>query len=105
MSGVIQNPQNFADLILSRAYPTWAKPRPADVPTRGRKMYTFLRAIANGWDTIASAARTAAYCHASATCPDDGLDLLGETYGGLARAINEGDAAYREYLARPLDRW
>jgi len=101
----ITNPTSFADLILSPAYPTWAKPKPADNPTQHRKTYTFLRGIAAAWDRIVDAATVAAYGHGASTCPADGLDALGETYGGLARAIRDTDASYRDYLKDPIDRW
>jgi hypothetical protein len=98
-------PQRFADLPTSPAYPTYVKPEPVDVPTRHRKTYTFVRSIMDAWDTLVDAAVTAAYCHSPMTAPADALDQLGETYGGLARAIIDDDTSYRAYLRGPLDRW
>lgn len=57
------------------------------------------------WDGVVGAARSAAYCHGSQTAPADALDALGETYGGLARALVDDEASYRAYLRAPLDRW
>jgi hypothetical protein len=105
MPAEIQNPISFADLILTPAYPSWAKPQPADRPTRHRRTYTFLRAVASAWDRIVDAATVAAYCHGPRACPADGLDALGETFGGLARALRDSDSTYREYLKNPVDRW
>lgn len=105
MPAEIASPSNFADLILSRAYPTWAKPEPADHPTRHRKTYTFLRSIAAAWDGVVNAALSAARCHIPAYAPDDALEVLGSTFGGLARAIIDTAATYRAYLANPLTRW
>jgi len=99
------SPQSFADLITSPSYPTWAKPEPADNPTKHRKTYTFLRSIAATWDNAVSAAQTAAYSHVATTAPADALDSLGVTFGGLTRALIDTDATYREYLKNPLDRW
>ena len=101
----ITSPLSFANLILSRAYPTWAKPEPADNPTRHRKTYTFLRAIAAARDGVANAALSAARCHLPAFAPDNALTVLGETFGGLARAIIDTADTYRAYLTGPLDRW
>jgi hypothetical protein len=98
-------PLSFADLVTSPAYPTWAKPEPADKPTRHRKTYTYLRSLMANWDRVKDAAISAAYCHGSQTAPDDALDLLGETYGGLARALRDSPSTYRAYLRAPLDRW
>lgn len=105
MSGEVLNPQSFAELTLSAAYPAWTKPEPADNPTKHRKTHTFVRAFANAWDNVVAAAKSAAYCHAASTCPADGLDDLGATYGGLARALIDDEASYRAYLKAPLDRW
>lgn len=100
-----ERPQAFADLPLTPAYPRWAKPAPSTDPTLHRKTYTFLRGIMDAWDGVVRAAISAAYCHGSQTAPADALDLLGETYGGLARALVDDDASYRAYLRAPLDRW
>jgi hypothetical protein len=99
------NPTAFADLPLTPAYPRWGKPIPAAAPSKHRKMYTFLRGIMAGWDNIVAAAASAAYCHGSQTAPADALDLLGENYGGLARAIIDDNDSYRAYLKAPLTRW
>jgi len=98
-------PRSFSDLPLTPAYPRWAKPVPATGPTLHRKTYTFVRAIMAAWDGVAQAAASAAYCHGSQTAPPDALDELGNTYGGLARALVDDDARYRAYLRAPLDRW
>lgn len=101
------NPRRFADLPLSAAYPTWVKPEPADNPTRHRASYTFVRGLMSVWDRIVDAAASAAYCHGASRAPDDALDYLGETYGGLARALVDSNASYREYLSNPgpVGRW
>lgn len=98
-------PQSFAGLITSPAYPVWAKPEPADNPTRHRKTYTFLRAMMANWDRLVDGAQSAAYCHGSQTAPADALDDLGDTYGGLARALRDDSVSYRAYLKNPLSRW
>lgn len=98
-------PGSFAELITSPAYATWCKPEPADNPTKHRRTYTFLRGIASTWDRICMAARSAAYDHGSQTCSPDALDFVGETYGGLARALRDTDGSYRTYLRNPLARW
>jgi hypothetical protein len=100
-------PRAFADLPTSPAYPRWAKPEPADNPTKHRATYTFLRGLMATWDRLVSAAQSAAYCHGASTAPADALDYLGETYGGLARALVDTDASYRDYLANPgpFGRW
>jgi hypothetical protein len=100
-----QTPQSFADLPTSPSYPTWVKPKPSDKPTAHRKTYTFVRAIMAAWDGIVDAAASAAYCHGSQTAPADALDELGNTYGGLARALRDNDSSYRAYLRAPLSRW
>lgn len=102
-----RNPRRFADLPLSAAYPTWVKPEPADHPTRHRATYTFTRALMSVWDRITDAAASAAYCHGASRAPDDALDYLGETYGGLARSIRDSALSYRNYLSRPgpVGRW
>lgn len=105
MAGDTLEPQRFADLLTSPAYPTWAKPEPADAPTKHLRTYTLLRAIAAAWDRVVSAAVSAAYDHGSQTCSADALDFVGETYGGLARALIDSDASYRAYLRHPLARW
>ena len=99
------NPQSFAEMITSPAYPTWAKPEPPDNPVKHRRTYTFLRAMANTWDQLVTAFQSAAYCHGSQTAPADALNPLGETYGGLGRAIIDTDDTYRAYLKNPLSRW
>lgn len=98
-------PKTFAELITSPSYPTWAKPEPADNPTKHRKTYTFLRSIANTWDTLVGAAQTAAESHVATTAPDDALDALGVTFGKLTRALRDTTSTYRAYLKNPLDRW
>ena len=98
-------PSSFADLPTSPAYPQWVKPEPADNPTQHRRTYTFVRGLMAGWDRIAEAAKSAVYCYNPTSAPVDALPLLGETYGGLARAIRDSDVSYREYLKGPLDRW
>lgn len=98
-------PLDFASLPTSPAYPTWVKPEPADNPTKHRKTYTFVRGLMATWDRVVQAGRSAALCHGSQTAPVDALDALGETYGGLARAIRDSDTSYRAYLKGPLDRW
>ena len=98
-------PRSFAELLTSPAYPTWAKPEPADKPTRHRKTYTLLRSIANTWDNLVDGFKSAAYDHGSQTASADALDYLGENYGGLARALRDSDASYRAYLRNPLTRW
>lgn len=99
------SPRSFAELITSPAYPSWAKPEPADKPTRHRRTYTFLRSIANTWDILVDGFKSAAYGHGSQTASTDALDFLGENYGGLARALRDSDASYRAYLRNPLTRW
>lgn len=101
----IANPLTFADLILTRAYPTWCQPAPPDVPTKHRKTYTFLRAMADAKDSLVDALMSAAYCHLVSWAPADALDELGATYGGLARARIDTDATYRNYLRGPVGRW
>lgn len=100
-------PKSHADLPTSPAYMQWVKPEPADNPTRHRKSYTFVRAIMATWDRVVTAAQSAAYCHGASTAPDDALDFLGETYGGLARALRDSPASYRDYLSKPgpFARW
>lgn len=99
------NPESFADLLTSPAYPQWVKPEPSDRPTKHRRTYTFLRAMAANWDTLAASFKAAAWCHGSQTAPNDALEPLGETYGGLARALRDNDTTYRAYLKNPLSRW
>lgn len=103
----IARPKAWADLPLTPAYPTWVKPEPADNPTKHRKTFTFVRAIMSAWDRVALGAKSAAYCHGASTAPADALDFLGETYGGLARALIDTDDSYRAYLSRPgpVERW
>lgn len=101
----IPNPLSFADLILTRAYPTWCQPQPPDNPTKHRKTYTFLRGMAYVKDQLVDALMSAAYCHLVSQAPADALDELGATYGGLARALIDTDTTYRAYLRGPVGRW
>ncbi len=103
--GMIDRPQSFVDLIMTRCYPTWAQPAPADNPTKHRKTYTFLSAFSAAADTAVDVLQAAAYCRFPSKAPDDALDELGATYGGLARAIRDTVAGYRAYLHAPIDRW
>jgi len=98
-------PKSYADLPLTPAYPRWVKPIISTAPALHRKTYTFVRGIMDAWDSVVRAAASAAYCHSPLTAPADALDELGNTYGGLARAIIDDEDSYRAYLKGPLYRW
>ena len=104
-TGMIDRPPSFAELLMTRCWPTWAQPSPVDNPTKHRKTYTFLRGLADAKDRAVEVLTTAAYCRFPSKAPDDALDELGHTFGGLARALRDTVASYRAYLRAPINRW
>lgn len=103
--GMVERPQSFAELLLTRCWAAWAQPKPVDNPVQYVRTYTFLRAFADASDTFVDALTTAAYCRFAGKAPADALDELGITYGGLARALRDTVASYRAYLHAPISRW